>query len=137
MTFAGNPNLHYDLTSIGPGVANTACVDSFDPADPVCSVIAGSPFVLRPGGGGTTVTLAAFGVARDTGAQVSLWRGTFSVDFANETPFQVQQRFIETGSITSGNSGSFVANPIPEPATFLLMGAGLLVAGLAGRRLRK
>jgi hypothetical protein len=137
MTFAGHPNLHYDLNSVGPGVANTACPDVFDPTAPVCGVVAGSPFVLRSGFGGTTVTLAAFGTARDASATVSNWLGTFSVDFAGETPQDLQQRFLASGSITSGHSGSFVVTPIPEPATVALMGAGLVFVGLFGRRLRK
>jgi hypothetical protein len=137
MVFTGHPNLHFDVNTIGPGVANTVCANSFDPNAPVCSVVAGSPFVLRAGAAGTTVTLAAFGTARDASAITSTWLGTFSVDFAGETPLQVRDRFVATGSITSGHSGSFVATPIPEPATFALMGAGLLFAGLLGRRLRK
>jgi hypothetical protein len=134
MTFTGHPNLHFDLNSIGPGVANTACVYTFNAADPVCSVTSGSPFILRPGPGGTTVTLAAFGTARDSSAITSNWGGTFSVDFAGESPGQVRDRFVATGSITSGHSGSFTVAFIPEPATAGLLGTGLLIAGLLGRR---
>src|SRR4051794_16872642 len=31
MTFTGNPNLHFDLTAIGPGVNNTACATVLNP----------------------------------------------------------------------------------------------------------
>ncbi len=30
MTFTGNPNLHFDLTSLGPGVNNTVCAAVLD-----------------------------------------------------------------------------------------------------------
>jgi hypothetical protein len=137
MTFAGHPNLRFDLTSIGTGVANTACADSFDANAPVCSVIAGSPFVLRAGQGGTTVTLATFGVAYDTTDVWSNWLGTFSVDFAGKTPADVQADFFRDGFITTSHSAQFVVTPIPEPATTALIGFGLLGLVAAGRRLRK
>jgi hypothetical protein len=137
MTFTGHPDLQFDLDTIGPGVANTVCPDTFNAADPVCSAFAGSPFVLRPGGAGTTVTLSAFGTASDGSGVLSNWQGTFSVDFAGETPADLVARFQQQGSITSGHSGSFIATPIPEPASFVLMGAGLLAVGLLGRRARK
>jgi len=36
MTFVGNPLLHFDLTSLGPGVANTICAAVLDPNLPGC-----------------------------------------------------------------------------------------------------
>jgi len=134
MTFTGHPLLHFDLTSVGPGVANTVCADTFNPSDPVCSIVPGSPFVLRPGAGGATVTLAAFGTARDASNIGSTWIGTFSVDFAGETPDDVADRFLANGSITTGHSGSFVLTPIPEPMSFVLIGGGLVGLVLVRRR---
>ncbi len=43
MLFTLVPSLHFDLSSIGPGVANTNC------ALPPCSVFAGSPLILTQG----------------------------------------------------------------------------------------
>jgi hypothetical protein len=138
MTFAGHPNLAFNLGSLGPGVANTVCPDTFNAADPVCSIVAGSVFVVRPGAAGATVTVSAFGTATDASADVSNWQGTFSVDFAGETPFDLQQRFLNTGTITSGHSGSFVATfVIPEPSTIVLLGSSLVALGLIRRRMAK
>ena len=135
MTFSGQPLLHFDLYSLGPGVANTNCPDTFNAADPVCSIIAGSQFVVRPGAAGATVTLSAFGRVRDGSPDLSHWQGTFSVDFAGETTFDIQQRFLSTGTLTSGHSGSFVAI-VPEPGTLAFLGAGFIALGLLRRHIR-
>jgi hypothetical protein len=131
MTFSGHPLLHFDLTSIGPGPANTACPDTFNDADPICSIVAGSPFTVRPGTTGATVELAARGIARDGGPILSTWLGKFSANFAGQTPADLQQQFASVGFITSTHSGDFTVSFIPEPSTWTLMlvGGGLVLLG--------
>jgi PEP-CTERM motif len=139
MTFAGHPNLHFDLTSFFPGVANTACSNDFDPTAPVCAMVAGSSLNLVSGYAGTTLTLAVRGVARDSSGTTSNWQGQFSMDFAGETPFDVQQRFLTTGTLTTGHAGSFTARLSPtgvaEPGSLALLGSGLLACVLGRRRI--
>ncbi len=150
MTFASLPGLFFDLSSLGPGPANTACANSFDTNGAACSVGGpATPFKLTPNGTGTTVSLAAQGTARDGSLPVSVWSGSFSTDFAGLTPFDIQEFFLGIddgadgkgcviGTCTSTYAGRFTVtvSTVPEPGTMLFIGAGLI--GLAGlRRKRK
>lgn len=128
----GSVSFNLDANGFGPGVANTACANSFNGADPACSVIAGSPFILAPTAGGTSISLVAHGTATDASGDVSRWSGFFTTQISNATPFAVQQLFFTQGSISSSYSGAFDIVAIPEPVTLGLIGAGLIV--LAWRR---
>lgn len=138
MTFAGHPNLSFELLSVGPGVPNVVCPDSYNSLESVCSVVADSPFILRAGPGGTTVTMGAFGLVHDLSGIDTPWMGSFSVDFAGMTPADVQQTFLLDGTITTGHSGQFVATLVPEPGSAALIGFGLLgLAHLLRKRARR
>lgn len=141
MTFAGNPNLHFDLTLLGPGRTGanaTVCATVLDPNQPSCSVFAGSPFILAPTRTGTSVTLSASGIARDASGVSSTWEGAFTTQIASTTPAQIQTTINGGGSVTSTHSGEFRVslNPIPEPGTYAMLLSGGLLVGLSALRRR-
>lgn len=146
MQFAGNGITHatllYTVTQLGPGSSNTNCAGLT--VGESCSVFAGSPIILTDTSTGTTVTLPALGLATD-GAGESSWLGQFQVPFAGMTPQQIQLFYCPSGtctaddlrsgkSLTSSQSGDFVASSIPEPGTISMALIGL---GLSAFALRK
>ena len=150
MTFSGHPNLHFDLSQLGPGSANSNCaaLNDFSQVGQSCSPLVdpdgvgpqpafASPFILTVNPTGTGVLLAARGNARDLSATVSLWSGAFTTQIAGQTPAQIAATIQGGGAITSTQSGEFTVSFIPEPATMALMGSGLLLLGFVGRRFRK
>lgn len=148
MFFTDQPNLHLDLTALGPGVNNTACVGALNPNAPACSVSAGSNFILTPTATGTAVSLSATGVAHDLSANVSNWIGNYTTQFPGISPQQIQNAivsgaavpgFCSGGACTSTYSGSFSitftpTGGVPEPVSLSLIGSGLVVLAFLRKR---
>lgn len=141
MVFSGglaNPVM-FDLTSLEAGFGTMAGCGS-DAVGNVCTP-AGSPFTLIQGPGSVTVELTLLGDA---------YTGTKATGFSPATLGAFTTQEVINGGTISGvlaaaagsginasYSAQFTANApstIPEPASMLLVGMGLLGAGLVARR---
>jgi hypothetical protein len=134
MLFNGNPDLHFELLGLGPGPSRTDCAALL--LFESCAAFPNSPFTLTLSADGqTTVSLRAFGIVTDAGAVKSTWNGSFSATFPDMDPAAIQAVITSPGgSITSTDSGSFTLTAIPEPMSLVLIGSGLLLAGLTRQR---
>jgi hypothetical protein len=124
---------NFTLLGFGPGVSNTACSTTNNAANPACSVVAGSPFILSPGSLGTSITLPAFGTVSNGTAPGGTWSGSFTTQIAGLTPSTVQSTILGGGSVASAFSGDFTIVGIPEPAAMFLIGGGLLALAAVRR----
>jgi hypothetical protein len=143
LTLTAYPALIFDLTQLGPGVANTIC--SGLAIGESCSPGAGSPFILTRTGTGVLVSLSVAGIARDGTFPEANWLGTFTTQVVRlgtitaPTPHDIQTFFLgnENAVISSTYSAEIMVegtqpppNPQPQPlASFTATGCSLVGYG--------
>lgn len=126
------PGVTFDLLAISPGVASIGCVNTFNPADPSCAIVAGSPFVVSPGSLGATIAFSVSGITNDTSTVHNPWIGTFSTQIVGVTPAALQTLITTNGSFTK--TYSFDGQVVPEPVSMGLIGGGLIALAVFKRR---
>ncbi len=137
LTFTSDANLRYTLTLLYAGALGTAgCSSSAIGAECSPSVPGlTSPYNMVYDGQGTTVSfdVVGFFIAQGPYSETA-YRGRFSTQFVGETIPQVLASLTPEGSYRDVSWSATFNSAIPEPATYALMGAGLLALGLFRRR---
>jgi hypothetical protein len=142
LTFAGT-TLDFVLAPVAPASSPYGTNCSTITVGETCVVSAGSPLLLTNlGGGETEMGLTVSGTVTDV-ITSAVWNGSLSTQLSL-SPGAVQSTLCGTsptctgagtGSITSTYSGQF--DIVPEPASFVLIGTGLMSLAWTARRPRR
>lgn len=133
LTLLADPNLQFDLTSVGPG-APLACVSGLQLFQ-ACSPVLGSPLILLDTGGGVLLSFAANGITIDN---ITLdqqpFQGLFVSGIAGMALTDVIGTLLAGGPFNGSFSAQIATGPlrpgptVPEPTVLpLVVVAGLML----------
>jgi hypothetical protein len=144
ITFAAAPNIRLDLTSVDPGTFTSTDCFAAPAGGQTCTP--GAPFPqpnpFNLSNGSSTLSVAAItfhgNAVNTTTGETSNFIGVFSSQFT--VPYQtLLSQVAAGGSISTSYSASITATTgpppqIPEPATMILLGSGLIGIFVIGRK---
>jgi hypothetical protein len=133
MTFAADPNLHFDLTGLDPGPFGSGSCGIVPVVAQVCT-LPGSPLSFFNTMGGSTVFLTMHGTATNLSGSVPAL-GIYTAQFAGMTYQSVLSSVAQRIPVSADYSASFVADisatAVPEPDSWAMLAIGTLA--LIGR----
>ena len=126
--------LDLDVLYAGINPLGGLCVGAGSSCTPSLGEPPYSPFNLLNTATGSTFQFDASGLAYNNGdgdlTPDARWVGTFTAQFSGQTYQQVMQTLITQGFVqTSWSASISMLDQVPEPATFSLIGFGLLALG--------
>jgi uncharacterized protein (TIGR03437 family) len=129
---ASQPNLHFDLSLIGPGPHSATCTNAFDPYEAPCGVFLAappalpydSPFFLLATSTGLAINLPLFGQVRENNTVVGSFNGTLSTQEVGISPAAFQKLILTGGKQQSTYALSLVVTPVPSIASGGVVNAG-------------
>jgi hypothetical protein len=135
MTFQGT-TLDFELDGFVTDFTTTNgadCTGASAVTGATCVVFANSPFLLTNlGNGDSGVSLTAFGTITDGGVLTD-WSGSFTTELTLDVG-TVQSTELADGTVTGTHSGQFNVTSVPEPASWSMIAAGLIILPIVARR---
>ncbi len=128
----GVPALLINFVAMGNGGAAGCGVPANGTTPPqTCTpaIPGGSPITFQNNSVNGTVTgsSATWTFSGITNGGQSVWNGIFTSQFVGQSYQQVLASFGTTGSVTASYSANITVSAVPEPATLMLIGLGLLL----------
>jgi hypothetical protein len=136
LTFKSATNLSFTLESVSPGIFGSADCNAAPAAGQTCTPPGTALNLTNTSLNNGTASFTVMGTASEGSGPASDFEGVIQATFSG-TNYQALLANVANGVFSNSRdaSGSFFVTFVPEPASVLLLGAGLLGVALLRRKL--